>query len=276
MNRALSKKNRSASVKSDMKNDVQIKSPTNYRGNEDMENIKERITGYWSKRADSFCCQRIKEFRSEKKERWMSEFDRYLPKGKKLRILDLGTGTGFFSFLLASQGHEVVGIDMTEEMIQRANDTKKYLGIDADFYVMDAEDPEFEPESFDAIVTRNLTWTLPGLKNAYCKWYKLLKPGGVLINFDADYARCLTTHQDQWLPENHAHKDIPDDMMLENNEITLEVGALHKARPAWDQELLKAAKFSHIITDTGVWKRVYAEIDEFYNPTPIFTVAAVK
>ena len=241
-----------------------------------MDMLKERITSYWSKRADSFADQRIRELESEKRDRWMCEFDRYLPEGKRLRILDLGTGTGFFSFLLASKGHDVVGIDLTEEMIEKANETKKLLGIDADFYVMDAEDPDFEPESFDAIVTRNLTWTLPELKNVYCKWYRLLKKGGVLINFDADYARCLTTHQDKWLPENHAHKNIPDEMMLENNEITMEVGSHHKARPAWDEELLGMAKFRDISVDTGVWERIYAEVDEFYNPTPIFTVAAVK
>jgi hypothetical protein len=28
--------------------------------------------------------------------------------------------------------------------------------------------------------------------------------------------------------------------------------------------------------DTGVWKRVYPEPDEFYNPMPIFTIAAEK
>ena len=45
-------------------------------------------------------------------------------------------------------------------------------------------------------------------------------------------------------------------------------------RPAWDMNLLKQAGFSNIRVDTSVWKRIYADVDEFYNPTPIFTIAA--
>ena len=45
-------------------------------------------------------------------------------------------------------------------------------------------------------------------------------------------------------------------------------------RPQWDRELLTAAGFHNIEVDTGVWKRIYADFDEFYNPTPIFTLTA--
>ncbi len=44
----------------------------------------------------------------------------------------------------------------------------------------------------------------------------------------------------------------------------------------WDLRLLIDAGFSRVTVDAGVWKRVYAEPDEFYNPTPIFTIAAEK
>ena len=40
--------------------------------------------------------------------------------------------------------------------------------------------------------------------------------------------------------------------------------------------LLIDAGFSRVTVDTGVWKRVYPEPDEFYNPTPIFTITAEK
>lgn len=38
--------------------------------------------------------------------------------GKK--ILDIGTGTGFLSIMLAELGYEVVGLDISEEMMERA------------------------------------------------------------------------------------------------------------------------------------------------------------
>ena len=241
-----------------------------------MEAIKQRIQNYWTKRADSFMEQRLREMTSEKHDRWLTEFRKYLPGDRRIRVLDAGTGTGFFSFLLQQEGCETVGIDLTESMIADAKKTAALLGMEDAFYIMDAEHPDFAPESFDAVVTRNLTWTLPHLEEAYASWFRLLRPGGVLINFDADYCYCVTKKEEHVLPENHTHKKIPPEMMAENDAITLELAAGQQRRPAWDVALLEKAGFSKITVDTGVWERIYAEKDEFYNPTPIFTIAAYK
>ncbi len=56
----------------------------------------------------------------------------------------------------------------------------------------------------------------------------------------------------------------------------MQVGAYHQPRPQWDVQLLVEAGFERITVDMGVYKRIYAEIDEFFNPTPIFTIAAYK
>ena len=242
-----------------------------------MERIKHRVTHYWSHRAENFEPQRLREYESEKKERWLAEFQRYLPKDcGRLRVLDLGTGTGYFAFLFAADGHDVVGIDLTAHMIEKAKEASETLGLPVDFRVMDAEHPDLEEESFDVLVTRNLTWTLPHLPAAYHEWYHLLKPGGVLINFDADYANYAELNDPENLPANHAHKNIPQDMSEENDEITMEVAAYQQPRPQWDVQLLLRAGFQQVHVDNGVWKRIYAEIDEFYNPTPIFTLVAYK
>ena len=241
-----------------------------------MERIKHRVAHYWSHRAEGFEVQRLREFESEKKERWLAEFARYLPQGRALRILDIGTGTGFFACVLAEKGHETVGIDLTPDMIEHAEHMAAVLGLDVSFQIMDAEDPDFPPESFDVLVTRNLTWTLPHIAKAYREWYKLLKPGGVLINFDADYFNALENGDEPELPENHAHKLVSPFMQQENEAITMEVGAYQQPRPQWDVQLLVEAGFDRVLVDVGVYKRIYAEVDEFYNPTPIFTLVAYK
>ncbi len=241
-----------------------------------MEAIKQRIHNYWMKRADSFMEQRIRELASEKHDRWLAEFRKYLPAGRKIKILDAGTGTGFFSFLLQQEGYETVGIDLTENMIADAKKTADMLGLAGEFYLMDAEKPDFAPESFDAIVTRNLTWTLPHLEEAYRSWFFLLRPGGVLVNFDADYCYCVTKEEEHVLPENHAHKMISAEMKADNDAITRELAEGQSRRPMWDVDLLQRAGFARVEVDTGVWERIYAEKDEFFNPTPIFTIAAYK
>ena len=86
----------------------------------------------------------------------------------------------------------------------------------------------------------------------------------------------LENEEEHELPENHAHKLVPDFLHEENEAITMEVGAYHQPRPQWDVQLLVEAGFERIIVDVGVYRRIYAEIDEFFNPTPIFTIASYK
>lgn len=238
-----------------------------------MEDFKRRTIDYWTERATDFSRLRMREFEDKKHEQWMQEIRQYLPKKGPLEILDLGTGTGFFCFLLAAEGHRMTGIDLTEKMIKEACVLADCLKIPAEFYVMDAEQPEFEPESFDVLITRNLTWGLPHLKDAYANWYQLLKQGGILINFDADYCR---ENVSPVLPENHAHKGIAPKLTEEYENMKELLRPMQQPRPEWDIKLLQEAGFTEIRIDTDVWKRIYSDMDEFYNPTPIFTITARK
>jgi len=236
-----------------------------------MEEVKSRISSYWSQRAEQFSALRVREMESGKHALWQTEFEKYIPPDRPLDILDVGTGTGFFAILLCEEGHRVTGIDLCPDMIEQARKTASRLGVRANFCVMDAECPALQPASFDAIVTRNLTWTLPHLDNAYRVWHTLLKSGGILVNFDADYCREDTS---QPLPANHAHKNIRPDLTQEYERIKDVLRPGQKPRPEWDMELLTEAGFRDIRIDRSVWKRIYSDFDEFYNPTPIFTIAA--
>ena len=69
---------------------------------------------------------------------------------------------------------------------------------------------------------------------------------------------------------------IPDRLMQANDAITMEVSAYHQASPQWDVQVLFEAGFREMHVDASVWKRIYDRKDEFYNPTPIFTIAAYK
>lgn len=231
------------------------------------------MTQYWGSRAEDFAQLRLREWKSNKHEQWLTEIEKYLPDRGQLKILDIGTGTGYFAFLLASKGHQVTGIDLTEEMIEEAKKTADLLQIQAEFCVMDAEEPEFAEEEFDVIVTRNLTWQLPHLEQAYSKWYGLLKKDGVLINFDADYCREQKVEN---LPEEHAHNHISQEQLNEYEHMKAELRDMQQPRPAWDMEILKTLGFEKIRIDRTVWQRIYAAQDEFYNPTPIFCLVGKK
>ncbi len=52
------------------------------------------------------------------------------------------------------------------------------------FLAADATDPPFIGAVFDAVVCRNLLWTLPDPALALQRWQQVLKPGGKLVVSD--------------------------------------------------------------------------------------------
>ena len=236
---------------------------------------KERIVHYWEKRSSDFLTHKREELHSAMAERWMKEIRAQLPAGGRLRILDVGCGAGFFSVLLAKEGHRVTGVDLTPDMIENAKILAAEENADCEFIVMDAENVDFPDGTFDMVISRNLTWTLPHVRRAYRDWVRVLKKGGVLLNFDANYGLSDFTDVSS-LPENHAHQTIGDDMMRECEEIKRQLPISSYSRPAWDLETLGAMKLQEFAVDLGISSRIYLEKDAFYNPTPMFMIRTRK
>lgn len=236
---------------------------------------KERIVSYWEKRSGDFLEHKRAELHSPMAERWLYEIKKQLPQDRNLRILDVGCGAGFFSVLLAKEGYQVTGVDLTPDMVENARTLAAEEKTDCEFLVMDAENLRFADESFDVVISRNLTWTLPDVKSAYREWVRVLKKGGMLLNFDANYGLSDFTDLSE-LPDNHAHQEIDDDMMRECEEIKRQLPISSYSRPAWDLETLGAMKLQEFSVDLGISSRIYVEKDEFYNPTPMFMLRTCK
>src|SRR5687767_10383583 len=69
------------------------------------------------------------------------------------RILDLACGTGSVSEILAAQGFEVVGVDISGAMIERARQKAEGKGLSIDYHVEDAADLRIPGERFDLCVS---------------------------------------------------------------------------------------------------------------------------
>ena len=235
---------------------------------------KERIVRYWGKRSESFLSQRRAELHSPMAERWLEEIRKHIGTEKR-RILDVGCGTGFFTVLLAREGHEIIGTDLTPEMVENSRKLEEEEGVSCAFMQMDAENPEFPDDTFDVVISRNLTWTLPNVEHAYQEWIRILKKGGILLNFDANYG--MSDFSDtSGLPSTHAHYTVGDEMMRECEEIKRQLPISSYSRPAWDLETLGKMKLENFSIDLGISSRIYKEKDEFYNPTPMFLLCARK
>lgn len=243
----------------------------------DSGEIKNRIVNYWAKRSHEFGQLREKEQASETGQAWLTEITQNMPQtGKLLKILDVGCGTGMFALMLSAQGHEAVGIDLTEHMILHARELAAKQHSSAKFYCMDAENPDFPDNTFDMVITRNLTWTLPHADQAYAQWFRILRSGGILLNFDADYGHDSCNKDTSSLPPVHAHRSMPQEMLQECDSIKTQLEISCESRPSWDMELLQKVGYKDISADTGISARIYKDYSEFFNPTPMFLIRAVK
>lgn len=241
-----------------------------------MDELKARIRQYWCQRSRDFTRLRQAELESGLRALWENELQLALPAKRGLKILDVGTGSGFFVILLAGMGHQVTGIDLSAEMINEAEMLSRKEETPAVFRVMDAEQPDFPDAAFDVVVSRNLTWTLEQPEEAYRQWLRVLKNGGLLVNFDADYGKEQVSADSGTRPEDHAHRKISQELLAECDAISRRLFLSRQDRPDWDRNSLERLGAGEIQVDTGVSRRVYREINELYNPTQLFRITAVK
>ncbi len=231
--------------------------------------IKHRIARYWNGRAASFQAQREAELCGRPHQLWAEELISHLGGRRGLRILDVGCGCGFFSFLLAEDGHDVTGIDLSENMIARGRELARKYGTDVTLRQMDAENPAFADGTFDVIVSRNLTWTLPHPARAYAQWMRVLKPGGLLLNYDAEHAKYHLSHG---LEGERAHAMLSQGQREECMDLYGLLPLSGWARPEWDVACLEQLGCAHVTVARVPENRQ----PDNAAPYPIFRIKAFK
>ncbi|MCC5624319.1 class I SAM-dependent methyltransferase [Nostoc sp. CHAB 5715] len=105
-----------------------------------------------------------------------------LQKGQK--VLDMATGTGIIAIAVAkiigSEG-KVTGVDFSSGMLNQAQQKIEELGLqNIELIEADAEYIDFNDESFDAILCSTAIVYFKDILAALRKWYRFLKPGGVI------------------------------------------------------------------------------------------------
>lgn len=97
------------------------------------------------------------------------------------RVADLGCGTGSVAVLLAGEGYDVHGVDLSGAMVAAARAKAADSGVTARFQQGDAAGPPWEPSSFDVVFARHVLWALPDPEAVVGRWAGLLRPGGRLV-----------------------------------------------------------------------------------------------
>jgi len=101
-----------------------------------------------------------------------------------LRVLDLGSGTGYPALLAAQTvgpSGSVIGIDLADRMLDVARRKASSLALtNVTFRTGDATSLPFETGSFDAVTSRFCLMFLPEIPRAAAEIARILKPGGWL------------------------------------------------------------------------------------------------
>lgn len=97
-------------------------------------------------------------------------------------VVDLGAGAGndvFVASKLVGESGQVIGIDMTDEMIELANKNKTKLNIEnVDFKLGEIEDLPIDENSTDVIISNCVLNLVPNKDKSFSEIYRVLRKGG--------------------------------------------------------------------------------------------------
>lgn len=196
--------------------------------------------------------------------RWKTRLEREAPFFQRLfvenrinRVLDLGCGTGHHSEMFHKWGCEVVGVDASPMMLEKA---QELVGEDDDgtlsFVQSDFTDFHNHVEGeFDAIIT--LGNTLPHLNgdgdldSVFQAVHQTLRPGGVFVFQNRNYDRLLQTRERFLLPTTHRQADSEQIFFrfndFEGDSVRFNVVHFTRVGEGWIHEVFS--------TDLRPWKR---------------------
>jgi len=245
---------------------------------------------YWTQRAPGYSEVNREELATDQREVWKQVLvericARFPDRNTdEIHVLEVGTGPGFFAILLAEAGYRVTAIDLTPSMLAEARRNAGKLCDHIDFQEMNAQDLVFDDASFDVILSRNVTWNLPEPELAYAEWARVLKPSGMLMNFDANWYHYLfddeardAYEQDR---ENSADEGLADLNVGDNfdrmEQIARQIPLSKANRSAWDIDTLMNLGL-YVKADTCIWERVWSRQEKVnFASTPMFLVCGEK
>ena len=249
---------------------------------------QEQINEEWTVRSDNYNRYVIEEFETERPKKWLELIGEQSFRDRNMRVLDAGCGPGFFSVLLSLAGHDVTGIDGSEGMLAHARENAAHFGAAPVLMRGDFGNLPFEDDSFDLVISRNVTHIIREHLKVYGEWLRVLKPGGVLLIFDANWhlpyqigpVREEAIKREREGLEKYGRGFTYDgsyeyiDSALDPENYRVFGRAV---RPDFDMGVLRQLPCRDITFERDVTEHLWSEREkDFYGATPLYMLRAVK
>ncbi|MBI5893244.1 MAG: class I SAM-dependent methyltransferase [Deltaproteobacteria bacterium] len=104
-------------------------------------------------------------------------FSLFKPKGF---VLDMGCGTGNYTFEIEKRGGKAIGIDVSIDMILSAKNKAAAKGMKSFFVVGNAEKMPFKNNSFDGVLEVAVLCFTNHIDKVIRETYRILKPEGMI------------------------------------------------------------------------------------------------
>lgn len=249
---------------------------------------QEQINQHWDVRADMYDEHVCGELASDRAKEWVSLIEQNAPQTRPLHVLDAGCGPGFFPVLLSKAGHLVTGIDGSLGMLERARKNAAEQGVGPELVQGDFGNLPFPDDTFDLIVNRNVTHIIREHLKVYGEWNRVLKPGGTLLIFDANWhlpyhpgpvredairrERACLERYGKGFTHDGSYEYIDSDLDFENYRV---FGTC--SRPDFDIGVLSQLPFREITFERDVTEKLWSDKEKLmYGATPLYLVRAVK
>ena len=238
------------------------------------------LKNYWDERADSYSVQIQDELRDGSEEACKQILLSLLPQKRgSLNVLDVGCGPGFFSIMMAQEGHAVTGADMSSSMLREAEKNAESRGISSIHFVQaGAESLPFPESSFDLILARNVTWMLTRPEQTLAHWFSRLRPGGKLLYFDAEWYNYLNSEEEYRKYKNYQKSVRNQNSFIYEKENVMEEMArdlpmTYCRRPKWDIVFWNRIPSAEAAWENNLNSVIYGKQEQLeYRYTPMFLI----
>lgn len=159
----------------------------------------------------------LENSRQERLEDRRAEFDNYLrvlrrfvPLGPQSRILEVGTGTGWFPVLCAREGILCTGLEISPQLVENARAVGRQHGVQPDIRLGNIEEAELDAGYYDAVIANSVFEHVEYWREGLRRIYRTLRPGGAFFFISTNKFSPVSFEYDfplyGWLPDRWRYR----------------------------------------------------------------------